>query len=113
MCKYFLFFTLFVGSLFAESCDLSKLKILHLSFHRGCVGEIQGIGKALSLDITSCSLIDKPREWLDGKSSGNAMYNIGHERANAIWNKHREFFDSFDVIITSDTAPLSRVFLQR
>tara|TARA_B100001121_G_C18699031_1_gene626471 strand:- start:6551 stop:7441 length:891 start_codon:yes stop_codon:yes gene_type:complete len=39
-------------------------------------------------------------------------YNVGHERAEKYYNKHIEYFNTFDVIITSDTAPISRVFLQ-
>jgi hypothetical protein len=39
-------------------------------------------------------------------------YNIGHERAERYWNMYKDYFNSFDVIITSDTAPISRVFLQ-
>ena len=42
----------------------------------------------------------------DGISSGNALYNVGHERAQNIWNKHKDYFNQFDAIITSDTAPL-------
>ena len=43
---------------------------------------------------------------------GNAVYNIGHQRAETVWNRHKDYFDKFDVIVTSDTAPLSRIFLQ-
>tara|TARA_Y100000590_G_scaffold317912_1_gene359681 strand:+ start:241 stop:1131 length:891 start_codon:yes stop_codon:yes gene_type:complete len=39
-------------------------------------------------------------------------YNVGHERAKKYYNKHIEYFNTFDIIITSDTAPISRVFLQ-
>ncbi len=48
----------------------------------------------------------------DGVAQENALYNIGHERAKRIWALHHDFFNSFDVILTSDTAPLSRIFLQ-
>jgi hypothetical protein len=39
-------------------------------------------------------------------------YNIGHERAERYWNMHKDYFNSFDIILTSDTCPISRVFLQ-
>jgi hypothetical protein len=48
----------------------------------------------------------------DGKTKGSALYNIGHDRAKNIWELHKNFFCQFDVIITSDTAPLARIFLQ-
>jgi hypothetical protein len=48
----------------------------------------------------------------DGITKGNARYNIGHHRAETCWNNYKDFFNSFDLIITSDTTPISRVFLQ-
>jgi len=39
-------------------------------------------------------------------------YNITKERALNSWNKHKDFYNQFDCVITSDTAPISRVFLQ-
>ena len=34
------------------------------------------------------------------------------DRATEAWEEHKDFYNTFDVIITSDTAPLSRIFLQ-
>jgi hypothetical protein len=48
----------------------------------------------------------------DGITKGNARYNIGHQRAKTCWNNYKEYFNTFDLIITSDTTPISRVFLQ-
>lgn len=45
-------------------------------------------------------------------SSGNELYNLGEERAQRIWDLHKETFLKYDAIITSDTAPLARIFLQ-
>jgi hypothetical protein len=53
-----------------------------------------------------------PPQFFDGSATGNALLNIGHERAKRIWDLHRNYFETFDLIITSDTAPLARVFLQ-
>lgn len=39
-------------------------------------------------------------------------YNIGHNRAEEIWNKYKDYYNQFDVIITSDTVALARIFLQ-
>lgn len=77
-------------------------KVLHLSFHLGCHNELLALSKELGFDI-------KFLEFTDGTPS---KYNVGHDRAEKYWNKHKEYFERFDIIITSDTAPISRVFLQ-
>lgn len=89
-----------------------KLKVLHLTFHKGCEKEVKGLAVDLGLDLTTWFIPDLPPKFFDGETSGNCLYNIGHKRAERIWNLHRHFFEQFDVILTSDTAPLSRIFLQ-
>lgn len=87
------------------------LRVLHLSFHTGCIKDFEEVAKERGLDLTSWYILgDRPR--FDGYSMGNAVYNIGHQRAETVWNRHKDYFDKFDVIVTSDTAPLSRIFLQ-
>jgi hypothetical protein len=39
-------------------------------------------------------------------------YEISSNLARNFWWNRKEYFDKFDCIITSDTAPLSRIFLQ-
>ena len=78
------------------------IKVLHLSFHLGCHNELLAISKELGFEITFL-------EFTDGTPS---KYNVGHDRAEKYWNKHKDYFQQFDLIITSDTAPISRVFLQ-
>lgn len=89
-------------------------KILHLSFHQGCINDFKEVADELGLDLTSWFILSSeyPKNYFDGVTSGNAQYNIGHERAEWVWNKHKDYFNSFDAIITSDTAALSRIFLQ-
>jgi len=87
-------------------------KILHLTFHRGCANEIEDMAKHLNLNLATWHIPSLPPKFFDPKSQGNTLYNIGHDRAIRIWNKHKDFFNQFDAIITSDTAPLSRIFLQ-
>ncbi len=89
-----------------------KLTVLHLSFHQGCINEINFIADQLDLDLTTLSIFDLPREDWDEQSPGFSVYNMGHDRAARIWEKYKPYFELFDVIITSDTAPLSRIFLQ-
>lgn len=74
------------------------MKILHQTFHNGCAETINFVMKSLGHDITT--------------QFANWNYNIGHDRAEEIWNKYKDYYNSFDVIITSDTAPLCRIFLQ-
>lgn len=74
------------------------MKILHVSFHKGCIGDINNVARLLSLDISVMKA-----DW---------DYLITHDRAAAIWDKYKEYFNTFDIILTSDTAPLSRIFLQ-
>jgi hypothetical protein len=74
------------------------MKILHITYHQGCKINIDYVCKQLGYEvITQCA------DW---------NYNIGHSRAEEIWNKYKDYYNSFDTIITSDTAPLSRIFLQ-
>lgn len=90
----------------------APLKLLHLTFHSGCLHEIEVVSKKLSLDLTTWFIPDLPPYFFDPLSRGCSLYNIGHDRAARIWNQHQPFFESFDVILTSDTAALSRIFLQ-
>jgi len=77
-------------------------QILHLSFHKGCNNEIKSIMKILNYNLT----------FLEFNDNTVGKYNIGYERAKKYWEKNKDYFNTFDIIITSDTAPLSRIFLQ-
>jgi hypothetical protein len=81
------------------------LKVLHISFHKGCQNDIEYISKKLNFELTfmECG----PEISIDGD-----IYNITHEKALISWNNHKDYYNSFDIIITSDTAPISRIFLQ-
>jgi hypothetical protein len=74
------------------------MKILHITYHEGCNLNINYVAKQLRFKLET------------QRASWN--YNIGHERAVKIWNENKDYYNQFDVIITSDTAPLSRIFLQ-
>jgi hypothetical protein len=109
---YFGNFPIILLSLETSNNPLPSLKVLHLTFHKGCANEFIGVAKHLNLNLTTWYVHDLPPLLFDGKTSGSALYNIGHERAENIWNLHKDFFEQFDVILTSDTAPLARIFLQ-
>jgi hypothetical protein len=74
------------------------MKILHITYHNGCKMTLDFVAKSLGHEITT-----QIADW---------NYNIGHNRAIEIWNKYKDYYCQFDVIITSDTAPLARIFLQ-
>lgn len=75
------------------------MKILHCTWHQGCKSNIEDIIIEFGhLSETQFQVWDN--------------YNIGHDRAEKIWNKYKDYYEQFDLIITSDTVPLSRIFLQ-
>ena len=81
------------------------MNILHISFHRGCQNDIEYICNKLGHKLSFM-------EFDDGETKTNAKYNISHHRAEKCWNKYKDYFNTFDIVITSDTCPISRVFLQ-
>jgi len=74
------------------------MKILHVTYHSGCAKNIEYVCKSLGYELET--------------QFANWNYNISAKRANEIYNKYKDYYSKFDVIITSDTAPLSRIFLQ-
>lgn len=40
------------------------------------------------------------------------FYNVSKDFANYIWNEKKDYFNSFDYIVVSDTAPISRIFME-
>lgn len=74
------------------------MKILHVTHHSGCKISIDYICSSLGHEVET------------QRASWN--YNVGKERAKEIWETYKDYYNTFDCIITSDTAPLSRIFLQ-
>lgn len=102
-------FLLCVLGLYA-SIETSKL--LHLSFHRGCLNNFQAVAERLDVAVEDMFIPDLPIDRFDGKTFGNERYNIDQKRADTIWQLHKDFFNSFDGIVISDTTPLARIFLR-
>lgn len=104
-----------LAALLLNLTQLHALKILHLTLHEGCKMDFKEVAQELGLELTSWFVQElernEPGFW-EGSYVGNEIYNVGPKRANRIWDKHKDFFETFDVVITSDTAPLSRIFLQ-
>lgn len=76
------------------------MKLLHVSYHKGCINDFSIVAEKLGIEHEHFKGFDSP------------CYNMGKDIANDIYNRHKEYFDSFDIILTSDTAPLARIFLQ-
>jgi hypothetical protein len=90
------------------------LKLLHLGFHKGCIDDFTYVAQQLGIDLTSWFIIgskESARRFY-GKDFDLNIYNIRHEDADRIWHIHKDYFESFDAIMTSDTVPLARIFLQ-
>jgi hypothetical protein len=73
-------------------------KWIHLSQHSGSIGDLEHVGKKLDVCIDHLSAA--------------CNYNIGKDRAAHLWKRWEDLFRRYDGAITSDTAPLSRIFLQ-
>jgi len=102
---------LFGGMLQALSAE-KKVKVLHITFHEGCEKDFEEVARELDLDLTSWFVQQLPQGFWEGFHAGNEIYNVGPRRAQRVWDRHKDFFNQFDLIVTSDTAPLSRIFLQ-
>jgi len=81
------------------------MKVLHISFHRGCQNDIEYVAKKLNFELEFM-------EYDDGISKGLDKYNVTHQKAENSWKIHKDYYNTFDCIIISDTAPISRIFLQ-
>lgn len=78
---------------------IENMKVLHLSFHVGCLNDIDYIWTQLGHEVTG------RRCWLP--------YHITPDIAQSYWEEHEEEFQSYDLILTSDTAALSFIFLRQ
>lgn len=94
---------------------LKSKKILHLSFHKGCINDFHYICDKLG---HTCEVLSSFKECCTNQSiepiwePDNRHYMITHESAIKYWNRYKDYFNEFDTIVTSDTAILSRIFLQ-
>lgn len=80
-------------------------KVLHLSHHYGCMKDHQYVCDQLGLELTN-----KLSIW--NQILERDHYAITKDYANSVWQQNKDYFNGFDYIITSDTAPLSRIFLE-
>lgn len=74
------------------------MKILHVTHHAGCKISVDFVCQQLGYEIET-----QFADW---------NYNMSAGLATELWNNHKDYYNSFDAIITSDTASLARIFLQ-
>jgi len=79
------------------------MKVLHVTFHKGCQNDLEFILNRIE---------DIKYDTFTFNDDGEQKYNITKQRANTIWNKYKHIFNEYDCIITSDTAPLCRIFIE-
>ncbi len=99
---------------------VKAFKILHIAFHKGCLNDIKSVVRTLNdqknrhkkIKLESWFIHDDTNRFEGLPHCGDDIYNIHHLRAKRVWEKNKNYFLSFDLIITSDTAPLSRIFLE-
>ena len=92
--------------------DARPLKVLHMTFHAGCQKDFEEVAQELGIEVTNWYVQNLERGYWEGFYAGNEIYNVGPRRAQRVWDLHKDYFNQFDAVITSDTAPLSRIFLQ-
>lgn len=75
------------------------MKLLHISHHVGCMRDHAYVYDKLGFSYEF---------WKFPKG----VFKITKDVANSTWKTKKDYFNSFDVIVTSDTAPLSRIFME-
>lgn len=76
------------------------MRILHLSFHIGCIRSINTLMKALghTVDYKYCY--------------PEIPYTITETIADTLWDANKAVWNTYDLILTSDTVALSYIFLR-
>lgn len=74
-------------------------EVLHISHHIGCFRDQEYVLNKLGFEVTN-------HKFYDG------VFHITEDIANDFWKNHKDQLNDFDYILTSDTAPLSRIFLE-
>ena len=74
------------------------MKILHLSFHYGCISDLDTVFKTLGHEV------------VHQFNKRKIPYTISEQLAHQLWNQHKNYYNEFDIIITSDTVALYKIF---
>ena len=88
------------------------MKFLHLTFNGIYELEIEYLLKKLGHEISAMKFDDEITDTTIQAYEETKMYDVTHKRAQDCWEKNKDYFYTFDGIITSETCPISRTFLQ-
>lgn len=80
------------------------MKLIHFTFHSGCDNEIKFVCKYLGHELSTIHV--------DDDTKTNDKYNVYHTKSNYYYNKYINQVKDYDGIITSDTSPLARPWLE-
>ncbi|HLE76501.1 MAG TPA: hypothetical protein VI521_01870, partial [Candidatus Babeliales bacterium] len=89
MKKYVIVFLALVVAISIEA----KLKVLHVTFHNGCKQDFEDVAQELNLDLTTWYVQGLPKDYWEGFSAGNEIYNVGPKRAKRVWDRHKDYFN--------------------
>jgi hypothetical protein len=86
------------------------MKILHLSHHIGCFKDQEYILTKLGHEVTSLKVL----ELGETLTIINPIesFRMSSPLARVVWSEVKDYLNSFDVVLTSDTAPISRIILE-
>lgn len=78
--------------------------ILHLNCHTGCMRHLDYVSDKLGWKLKHVNLLQEVKS--------NKVYNMTLSRADEYWLRYKDKIMACEVVITSDTAPVSRIVLQ-
>ena len=84
--------------------DREGLNVVHLTCHSGTTIHLDFIGRKLGWNLVTINLL------MDQKT--NSVYNMTSDRADKYWEIYKDQIMNSDVVISSDTAPMSRIVLE-
>lgn len=82
----------------------TKPNVLHITFHKGCQLDLELVAKELDWNIDSIFLLHE-------EGASNDWYSLNDEIVSLFWNRYGNRIQQADIVITSDTAPLARLFV--
>jgi hypothetical protein len=92
-------------------CSRGRVKLLHVTRHAGLQMEVQATVRHLCcIDVQTFAFDDGVN--LDGEEAG-LNYNVHSARAQAAWDAHGQWFQTFDAVLVSDVTAMARPFLQQ
>jgi len=86
------------------------MKILHLSHHIGCFKDQEYVLNKLGHEVTSLKILELGETLT--VINPIESFRMSAPLARVVWSETKDYLNSFDVVLTSDTAPISRIILE-